>query len=236
MFSLLTTATSADAAAGRARAAVLPIGSFEQHGSHLPLVTDTAIACLIAERIASLYDLFLLPPITVSCSHEHAGFPGTVSIRATTLVAVVDDIVESLARSGISTIVIVNGHGGNYVLSNVVCQYNEEGRHAVLFPGKEDWSAARSCAGMLTSLHDDMHGGEFETSILMYAFPELVGETYACADHDVVDRPHFLITGMAGYAPGGIIGRPSLASAEKGRAALDSLTKTFGGHLEALTM
>ncbi|WP_084526267.1 creatininase family protein [Nocardia vaccinii] len=111
---LITTATSTDVARQGANTAVLPVGSFEQHGEHLPLITDTAIACLIAERLADTYDLFLLPPVTISCSHEHAGFAGTVSISAATLIALIDDVRLSLERSGIDKLVLVNGHGGNY--------------------------------------------------------------------------------------------------------------------------
>ncbi|GAB2706966.1 creatininase family protein [Nocardia thraciensis] len=234
MYSWFTTATSADAIVRRARTAVLPVGSFEQHGDHLPLITDTAIACLIAERIAACYELFLLPPVTIACSHEHAAFAGTVSIRATTLAVCVGDIVESLSRSGVDTVVIVNGHGGNHVLANVVCEHNVAGHTMALFPAKEDWNTARTHAGMATSGHDDMHGGELETSILLHARPELVGDTYTLADHAADDRPHLLITGMAGYTTNGIIGRPSLATAAKGKAALDSLTASFADHLKAL--
>jgi creatinine amidohydrolase len=77
---IFTTATTQDEQDRAARIAVLPIGSFEQHGPALPLVTDTLIACLIASRIADEHNLFLLPPVTVSCSHEHSDFAGTVSI------------------------------------------------------------------------------------------------------------------------------------------------------------
>jgi creatinine amidohydrolase len=89
---LLPTGTSTDERDRAARFAVLPIGSFEQHGEFLPLVTDTLVACLIAERVATDHGLFLLPPITISCSHEHAAFTGTVSISARTVMAIVDDI------------------------------------------------------------------------------------------------------------------------------------------------
>jgi creatinine amidohydrolase len=234
---LFTSATAADEARRNARVAVLPVGSFEQHGDHLPLATDTVIACVIAARIAETYDLFLLPPITVSCSHEHEGLPGlpgTVSISASTLLSVVDDIRVSLARSGISKLALVNGHGGNYVLSNVTQQANVEHRSVVLFPGRDDWNAARDHAGAATSAHDDMHGGEMETSILLHTHPELVGDTYAHADHEADNRPHLLVTGMKGYTSNGIIGRPSEAASAKGKAALDSLAASFADHLKTI--
>lgn len=87
---------------------------------------------------------------------------------------------------------------------------------------------------MSTNGHDDMHGGELETSILPHARPDLVGEGWRDADHDAPDRPHLLLTGMRGYTATGIIGRPSLATAAKGAAVLESLTTTFATHLELL--
>src|SRR5699024_6413136 len=134
-----------------------------------------------------------------------------------------DDIRASLARSSITKLALVNGHGGNYVLSNIVQQANVEERSVVLFPGRDDWAAARAHAGAVTTGHDDMHGGEMETSILLHTHPELVGGTYAAADHEAGNRPHLLSTGMQGYTSNGIIGRPSAATAAKGKAALDSL-------------
>ncbi|MFD4433270.1 creatininase family protein [Nocardia sp. NPDC058497] len=230
---LITTATSTDVARVGATVGVLPVGSFEQHGDHLPLITDTAIACLIAERIATSYELLLLPPITMSASHEHEAFPGTVSISASTLISLIDDIRASLARSGITTLVIVNGHGGNYVLSNIAAQANVDGRNVVLYPGRPDWEAARSRAGMISNIHDDMHGGELETSILLHSRPELVRDSYRDADHLASDRRHFLLTGMAEYTTTGIIGLPSAATAAKGEAALVSLTDSFADYIEA---
>lgn len=72
---LWTTATATDEANRGASVAVLPIGSFEQHGSHLPLATDTIVASAISAEVASQYKLLLLPPITISCSHEHSPGP-----------------------------------------------------------------------------------------------------------------------------------------------------------------
>jgi len=135
----ITTATSRDERERGARVAVLPVGSFEQHGDFLPLITDTLVASVIAGRLSTEYGLFLLPPVTLSCSHEHTGFAGTVSISAKTLIAVVTDVAESLHRSGIDRLAIVNGHGGNYVLSNIVQQANVGGPWMTLFPGRTEW-------------------------------------------------------------------------------------------------
>ena len=153
---LMTTATSRDEQDRAARVAVLPVGSFEQHGAFLPLITDTVVACLIARRVSADYGLLLLPPVTLSCSHEHSGFAGTVSVSASTLAAVVADVAESLRASGIDRLAVVNGHGGNYVLSNVVQQANVAGPRMTLFPTartgmlparRRDWSRrpARTC-------------------------------------------------------------------------------------------
>ena len=78
---------------GRASAvALLPIGSFEQHGPYLPLTTDTLVAGAISREIAAAHPVRLLPPITISCSQEHVGWAGTVSISSQTLTAVIKDI------------------------------------------------------------------------------------------------------------------------------------------------
>jgi creatinine amidohydrolase len=232
---LITTATSTDEAKRGATVALLPVGSFEQHGDHLPLTTDTLVACIIANQLAITYSLFLLPPITMSCSHEHESFEGTVSISSRTLIAIIDDVQSSLARSGVRYLVLVNGHGGNYVLSNIAQEANVVERSIALFPGREDFRIARERAGMETTTSEDMHGGEWETSILLHSHPHLVRSTYSQNDHDAPQRPHLLITGIRAYATRGIVGRPSVASAAKGQAALDSLTSSFSDVLKVLT-
>lgn len=234
MTDLLTTATSRDEANRRAQVAVLPIGSFEQHGDHLPLITDTIVACAIAREVAAAYDLFLLPPITISCSHEHAAWAGTVSISAATLYAVIADIRESLRRSGTKKLVLVNGHGGNYVLKNIVQEASAQGPHMALFPGSSDWKRAREEAGMTTDDHEDMHAGELETSVLMSTFPHLIRPGAEGADVEAPQRPHLLTIGMSGYTQSGVIGRPSLGSEHKGKSLLESLVGSFRDVLDAL--
>jgi creatinine amidohydrolase len=232
---LLPTATSADERHRAAPVAVLPIGSFEQHGAHLPLITDTVVACAIAEGVATAYDLFLLPPVTISCSHEHSAWPGTVSISHTTLTAVITDVLASLRHSGIERLALVNGHGGNYVLSNIVQEANIGKPTMTLYPAREDWETARTSAELATDAHDDMHAGEIEVSILRHVAPDLLKPDVEASDHHAFDRKLLLMHGMAAYTSSGVIGAASKGTADKGRRVLDSLVTSFKDHLDALT-
>lgn len=230
----ISTATSHDEAVRAADVAVLPVGSFEQHGRHLPLATDTLIAAAISERIAVDYDLLLLPPIAIGASHEHADFKGTVSVSSMTLHAIVTDVAASLDRAGVAKLVVVNGHGGNYVLSNVVQESNVGERRMALFPHADDWIDARRTAGIVTSNHEDMHGGEAETSILLAVAPDVVRPSYRDADFTTDDRRHLLTIGLRAYSTSGVIGRPSLATEDKGKLLLKSFSAQFKHHLALL--
>ncbi len=232
--SVLPLSTTAEERDRAAQVAVLPIGSFEQHGPFLPLVTDTVIATMITAAIGAAHPVLRLPPITISCSHEHAAWTGTVSISAATLAAVVGDIADSLHRSGVGRLVLVNGHGGNYVLSNVVQQAGPAGQRMALFPTLDAWERARRAAGIVTPADSDMHAGELETSLLLHAHPHLVRPGYAASDHLADDREHMLTLGLAAYTESGVVGRPSAASADKGRDVLASLVASFGETLSAL--
>ncbi|HET6359753.1 creatininase family protein [Streptomyces sp.] len=232
---LLPWHSTEDVKAEGADIAILPIGSFEQHGAYLPLVTDTVVACTIAREVAAAHRVLHLPPLTVSCSHEHAAWPGTVSISAATLSAVVRDIADSLSRSGIGALILLNGHGGNYVLRNVVQESDSNGIRMALFPGTADWDAARARAGVQTPSHSDMHAGEVETSILLHAHPELVRPGFETSDFLADERKHLLTLGMEAYTDSGVIGRPSMASADKGKELLASLVESFGEYVSLLS-
>lgn len=226
---LLPLDTTVDARERAAAVALLPIGSHEQHGPHLPLATDTVIATTVARAVAAVYPVRLLPPVTISCSHEHAAWAGTVSISATTLVAIVRDVAASVRRDGVSTLVLVNAHGGNYVLGNVVQEASLGSLRMALFPGEPDWLGAREVAGLETSMVTDMHAGELETSILLHAHPHLVRPPLQ--DWVADDRRHLLSRGLRAYTESGVVGRPSLASAAKGSALLASLVRSFAAYL-----
>lgn len=232
MTPLLPTHTSADARDHSV--AVLPVGSFEQHGAFLPLATDTVIAMTIASSVAEAHPVLLLPPVTISCSHEHAAWPGTVSISATTLYAVVRDVADSLRHSGIRKLVLVNGHGGNYVLGNVVQEASARGERMALFPTEVDWLGARAAGGVVTGPDTDMHAGELETSLLLHAHPSLVPADFASHDERSDDRNRMLTLGLGPYTESGVVGSPSLATAEKGEGALAYLVEVFADVVAAL--
>ena len=234
MSHMLPRETAAEAGARSARCAVLPVGSFEQHGPFLPLVTDAVIASVIAGELAQAYGLFALPPVPVSCSHEHHAWRATVSVPSAVLASYVTGICDSLASSGFRSVVLVNGHGGNYVLGNVVQEAGAAGRRMALFPAREDWKKARLDAALETTDHEDMHAGELETSVLLHAAPDLVREGFQAADHLADDRRDLLTSGMSAYTTSGVIGRPSRATAEKGKAVLSSLVGSFARVLDLL--
>jgi creatinine amidohydrolase len=120
------------------------------------------------------------------------------------------------------------------VLSNVVQEAGPAGGSMALFPTLEAWAKAHTAAGIMTSIDDDMHAGELETSLLLHAHPRLVRPGYESGDHLAADREHLLTVGLAPYTESGVVGRPSLASAEKGRDVLASLVASFAETLAAL--
>lgn len=218
--------------------AVLPVGAFEQHGPHLPMGADTLIACAIATAIRHHHNVFPLPPVTFGCSQEHAAYPGTVSIGATTLTAIVTDVRDSLTRQGIRGLIVVNAHGGNAVLTNVVQQANQLATQLKvgLYPSREDWTEARAAAEITSSSHDDMHAGELETSILLAAHPDYLRDGWESTDHTATDRRYLTTLGIGAYTPTGVIGYPSRATADKGHAALDHLGRNVATLIDLLTL
>lgn len=202
--------------------AVLPVGAVEQHGSHLPVGTDSIIAAEYADRLARHLDAYLLPTLAVSSSIEHRKALGTVYLRADTLALVIRDIADSLCGSGFKQLLIVNGHGGNYILKPAIRQLNKdyEDRQAemevVLLNGM---NVNMDNGNRLTQYppSSDIHAGEKETSLIMHLRPELVREHVQGGVLPDVDQSMLDYLDMTETCADGYWGHPEAATAEKGR-------------------
>ncbi len=203
--------------------AVLMVGAIEQHGPHLPLSADWFVGDAVARGVAQRLDAYLLPGIPIGSSHAHRGFRGSVSISHETLGAVVRDITLDLLDQGFRRIALINSHGGNLMPKITTRDINlsqGKGKLVQLHPSQA--AAERLSAILDTALEDEQHAGELETSLVLHLAPEQVGPERV--DHLPDAGPvHFDYRPMRDFCPDGVWGRSSLASAEKGRRALEAM-------------
>ncbi|MCU1504894.1 MAG: mycofactocin system creatininase family protein [Ilumatobacteraceae bacterium] len=198
---------------------VVPIGSCEQHGPHLPLDTDSRIAVALADGLVAAFaddsdteraraTMVVTPTLTISASGEHSGFPGTLSLGIDVFERVVVELVRSADWSG--GVVLVNGHGGNAVaVQRAVSTLTLEGRRVLSW-----WP--RDPGG-------DAHAGITETSLMLAIAPELVRVAAAQPGRttplrDLADD--LRSGGVVAVSPNGVLGDPAGASAAHGRALL----------------
>jgi len=205
--------TSPEVAAEPSRILVVPLGSVEQHGPHLPLDTDVRIADAVAERVVAASATFVRgPTIPVSAAGEHHGFAGTLSIGSSVLSSLVIELSRSLGPE-FSALAVVNGHGGNVAaLSVAELQCRAEGRTLRL------WTPRLPGA--------DAHAGRTETSLMLAIAPELVhlARAEAGATEPLSElMPRLLVEGVASVSPNGVLGDPTGASAGEGRRLLATL-------------
>lgn len=159
----------------RDRIALVPVGSTEQHGPAGVLGVDTYVAITLAEDVAQRSNVLCTPPIWFGDSSHHSGFPGTISVRAETLMMVVRDVCRSLAKHGFDRIVLINGHKGSNLpaLVSSVRQLHEESLPEVLFVVADPLHLARSAAPEIKETNEH-HAGELELSHVHYRYPGLI--------------------------------------------------------------
>ncbi|MFF0224128.1 mycofactocin biosynthesis peptidyl-dipeptidase MftE [Streptomyces sp. NPDC004629] len=203
---------------------LVPLGSTEQHGPHLPLSTDTVIARAVAERAAGLLPgtALVAPALPYGASGEHAGFPGTVSLGHEALRAVLVETVRSLALWAGRT-AFVNGHGGNHeTLKAAVGALRREG-HDV------GWTGCDVPGG-------DAHAGVTETSLLLHLAPERVLMPRAAPGERrplPAIMPRLRTGGVRSVSPTGVLGDPTGANADQGRRMLRELASDVAGRITA---
>jgi creatinine amidohydrolase len=198
---------------GRAPLVVVPLGSVEQHGRHLPLATDTVVAQAVAEGVApTLSGAVLAPALAYGASGEHEGFPGTISIGTEALTALLVEYGRSVGRWA-GRLLVVNGHGGNLdALRTAVPLLRSEGRDVAWFP-----------CGVPGG---DAHAGRIETSLMLHVEPGVVREALAAAGETTPIGellPRLRAEGVRGVSPDGVLGDPAGATAAQGAELLAEL-------------
>ncbi|HEX6972059.1 MAG TPA: creatininase family protein [Limnochordia bacterium] len=229
----------ADAAAREGRVVLLPVGSIEQHGPHLPLDVDQRLAyavCLEAGRRAP-DTVLVMPPVSYGYCHHVMDFPGTINIQMEHFIAFCLDITQSLAYHGFKRIVIVNGHGSNEPLVNLIARKTVVLTDA-LCVGFSWWEMAREAFAAVRESQFPggcAHACELETSVYLYlneagVRKEAIRDELAAYLSDgqpwyALDlfgsAPTSPIHWTSTYTRSGVIGQPTLASKEKGRVAFE---------------
>lgn len=199
----------------KCRRAIIPVGSLEQHGEHLPVSTDALIAEYVAHQVAANVGAFVMPVIAYGVSFEHAPM-FQVSVKDSTLSSLVRDACTSLADNGIKDIIILNGHHGNMkALKNVA-----RGKRGVSVRVLNYWHFMEQELG---------HAGDAETSLILAIAPELVHMDRARPGSKKPDKTAYAkVAGKPGsfvkVTGNGVWGDPRAASAEKGRSLVREIT------------
>ncbi len=227
-------------AAGRDPVVVLPVGTMEQHGPHLPLMVDYIIPQRIAEKVAESLapNVIVMPPVVYSFNEHHMDFPGTIAINMYTIIDYVAQIGFSLAHHGFRHIVLLNGHGSNVPVMDLAMRRinNESPAISVLanywaLIQREDVPWERESFGV------SHHADEDETSLMLYLCPQLVDMDKAVRSVEEVQRSeniwgtwpantriHFQEF-FSRNTSTGIQGDPTGASAAKGEVLFNSAVK-----------
>lgn len=213
--------------------AILPVAAVEQHGPHLPVLTDTAIGngmiATLRARVPEDLEVLVLPVQAYGKSNEHLLAPGTVTLSAHTLIDVLTEIGESVARAGMRKLVLMNSHGGNAEALGIVARELRV-RHRLLCVATH-WRRFGLPAGLYDA-NDERHGihaGDIETSLMLHFRPDLVRmdkaknfESAAAAMEQ--EFTHLRPTGPHGFGwiaqdlnPNGAVGNAAAATADKGK-------------------
>jgi creatinine amidohydrolase len=242
--------------------AVLPVAATEQHGPHLPLNVDSAlvdgvVAAALPHLPGDVPALFL-PTQTIGLSPEHAAFAGTLTLKAETTIRLWTELAECVAASGVKKLVLLNSHGGQVGLLDVVAR-DVRARLGMLVYSVNWFNLPLigpdgSDVNALFSAHEHrfgIHAGEIETSMMLALFPELVdmqqAQNFASTSEDRAARFAILGNGksaklgwqMQDYNRAGAVGNAAAATADKGLAVIDAAGRALAqvlGELHQLPM
>lgn len=203
----------------KTRSVIIPFGSVEEHGRHLPLGTDTIHVYELAMETARLCNVFVAPPVWYGLCRSTSQHPGTLAISGSTVETIALEIVTSLYSHGLRNFVLISGHAGGTHMSAIV-NAGERALHALPEANVAVLSVLDLSAelGEIIETPGDSHAGEVETSLMQFLRPEHVKGT------SPEEYPRFpgkiLARDKLAAWPGGVWGNPRKASAGKGKAIM----------------
>lgn len=197
--------------------AVLPLGSVEQHSSHLPIGTDVMLADALGAALAERIGALLLPTIPMTTCYEHKGVKGSVCMRPSTLYQVIQDIALNLRDQGIKKIAVVLGHGGIFIAAPAIRELNAlyDDLQIILVQTSSLKGERRV---FLENKELEIHAGESETSLMLYLHEDLVNKELMMQNDFTPAYPQNMLNHIpiTKISKTGAWGKPSLATREKG--------------------
>jgi creatinine amidohydrolase len=219
---------------------IQPVGAIEQHGPHLPIAVDSAISLGVLGKALSKLDhdlpAYALPCLYYGKSNEHIGFPGTITLSAQTLLAVITEMALSIYRSGFRKLILMNSHGGQPQIMEIAARdLHQEHPDFSVFP-LFTWRVPHVVGEMLTPQEREygIHAGDAETSIMLSLLPQQVQMDKAVKEYPQ-GLPKDSLLDMEGQLPfawltkeltkSGVMGDATVATTEKGDRILESLAR-----------
>lgn len=231
--------------------AVVPVGSVEQHGHHMPVATDSilveAVARLGAERVEDSVPIVVTPTVWTGNSPHHLPFGGTISIGVRSLLDVLEGVADTVLENGFDAVLFLNGHGGNISTIGDATSIVGDAHPEAQILGLTYFQLAESFIHEVRESETGgmAHAGEFETSLMLHLHPELVDadamegtyleEPYEHGGKDLVEGgPLSVYRTFDEYSATGAIGDPHLANADKGERIYELLGDELQTLLESI--
>jgi creatinine amidohydrolase len=213
---------------------IIPFGTVEQHGPHLPLSTDTLQAYAVAVRTAILVQSLVAPPVHYGQCSSTRNHPGTITLGGDTLRSLAKDLIRSFSRQGFGRIILFSGHAGRIHMAalreaaETCVQENPSLKLAVI----SDLDLVRDTIGNLLETPRDGHAGEIETSRMQHLHPESVKEPPA-EEYPQLQQG-IIVPDPERHWPGGVWGNPKAADADKGRIIIERSAEALARVVESL--
>ena len=213
--------------------AIIPVGSLEQHGPHLPVMTDWAIASELGKRVAEKTGGFLLPALPISTCREHMGKKGSVWMEPTTFYQMMNDIILSLKTQGFKRVAILQCHGGIFIMPPLVRDMNAKYNPDLMVALVDSCNfGGKLYAEGIAETTTELHAGEGETAKMLAIAPEAVHMDKAVDFVPTVPRPYLSYGSIFRATPTGVWGEPTKATAEKGEKMLARMAELFVEELD----